>query len=388
MQSSSSEKAILYHIVEPQNVKPQYQEYDTIDFNLSAQGRKFVGGSVRLCGDVVLSIVGDASNSTLLSKNVCYEGFVGSHSWIDLVSTSFQTTGMVESILDYPRLQSAKSQATLSKEDLNSSLYVCENRVPGNDFASAMLKGYTDISKGSSSNPYVPAFSTPLDFAVKLDICINNCLGDNLLPYAKTGDIRVSLKLAGNRYVLYGDSNIGGTITYQLKNLKMMYQSVPDTGKYSPSYPMRINASIKQAILSSYANITAKMPMVCDSMFATFLVQTDDNNALANGLANQRPPLVNRLEFIWNDSFSQEITYALTSEQEILNNYIKSVAKQVGSNNAQLNTLSSNQGYGIGLDFGQFVDMSKSKIGINILSGVSNAAPYIAYLFFSGIFTL
>ena len=388
-----SQSAIRYHMVQPQNVKGEegYGEYDTVDFVLSAEGRKLTGGSVVLLGDVVLNGPdGTATNPfpTILDYKVAYDGFVGSHSFIERIDTLFEQVGNIENISDYPKFVSGKAQASLCKEDLFNSVYTCENRVADSDtIANGLLKGSVDVSKCLETT-WNPEFVKPMDFALKLDMAVNNLIGDNMLPYAKTGDIRISLKLAPNAYCLYGDAAIGGVINYSLKNLRIMYQSTPDDGKYSPKYTMRIKAGIRQSVQSSFANISTKVPILADSFWATFIQQSEENNPLANGMKNERIPLLQELQVIWNDAMNQQITYTIESEEEVVHNFITAVAKVVSTNNCSLNVLSSNQGYGIGMAFQQFVDLSRSKIGINIKSAITNLNPYVGYFFFSGLLSI
>jgi hypothetical protein len=370
---------LKYSIALPENQKASYGEFDTVDFRLSYINRKLIGGSIRLLADVAV----DANTS--LTETIAFDGFVGGHSFVDTISTSIQNVGQVENIRFYSRYISSKAKASLTKDDLFSSAYVCEARCPSDKMASAMLKGMVAIGKDET---YTAVFSKPLDLAVKLDFCLNNMVGDNMLPYAKTGDIYVSLTLPRNVSVLYGSETIGGTKNYSLSNLRLSYTTVADDGQYSPKYNMRVRTDLKQMIQSSYSNISTKVPIVADSFFATFIEADKENNVEYNSLQNQRLPLVTRLEFLWNDSFSQEYTYELDNEQEILTNYIKAVSKVIGDNNANTNVLASNDSWGIGLSFGQYVDLSKSKIGINITSGVLSSNPYTCYLFFSGVTSL
>lgn len=367
---------LRYSIALPENQKPLYGEFDTVDFKLSYNNRKLVGGSIRLLADV--AVVGNTS----LTETIAFDGFVGGHSFVDTISTSIQNVGQVENIRFYSRYISSKAKASLTKDDLFSSGYVCEGRCPSDKMASSMLKGLVPIGKDTA---FDIAFTKPLDLAVKLDFCLNNMIGDNMLPYAKTGDIFVSLTLPRNVSVLYGSDTIGAGKNYTLSNLRISYITVADNGQYSPKYNMRIRTDLKQAIQSTYSNISTKVPIVADAFFATFIETAKENVTVYNSLANERLPLVSRLEFLWNDSFSQEYTYELDNEQEILTNYIKAVSKVVSDNNANTNVLASNDSWGIGLSFGQFIDLSKSKIGINITSGVLSSNPYTCYLFFSGV---
>jgi hypothetical protein len=375
---------LKYSIALPENQKDSYGEFDTVDFKLSYINRKLIGGSIRLLADVQVSA------NTSLTETIAYDGFVGGHSFVDTISTSIQNAGQVENIRFYSRYISSKAKASLTKDDLFSSAYVCEGRCPSDKMASSMLKGMVAIGKDTAFVPLpspttASTFSKPLDLAVKLDFCLNNMIGDPMLPYAKTGDIYVSLTLPRNVEVLYGSEDIGGTKNYSLSNLRIAYITVADDGKYSPKYNMRIRSDLKNTINSTFANISTKVPIVADAFFATFIETDKENNVQYNSLANERLPLVSRLEFLWNDSFSQEYTYELDNEEEILTNYIKAVSKVVGNNNANTNVLASNDGWGIGLSFGQFVDLSKSKIGINIRSAVDSTNPYTCYLFFSGV---
>jgi hypothetical protein len=375
---------LQYNISQPENVKSSYSEFDTVDFKLSYVGRKLVGGSVRLLADV------SVSSNTDLTETIAYDGFVGGHSFIDTATVSFQNVGQVENIRFYSRYVSAKAKASLSKDDLFNSAYVCEARCPSDLMASAMLKGLAPYGQETVFDPISPpnsggSFGRALDIAPKLDLCLNNMLGDNLLPYAKTGDIFLSLTLPRNVSILYGSDAIGSTKTYSLSNMRLSYTTVVDDGKYSPKYAMRVRTDLKQSVQSSFANISTKVPIVADAFFATFIETAKENNVEYNSLQNQRLPLLSRLEFLWNDSLSQQYTYEIDNEQQILENYIKAVSKVIGDNNANTNVVASNDSYGVGLSFGQFIDLSKSKIGINISSAVDNTKPYTCYLFFSGV---
>ena len=384
---------ILYHCTNPENHKPTYTEYDNVDFKLSMLGRSLVGGSVRLIGDVLvtanLTLNPDGEPPADLNR-VMYDGFLGAHTFIDTLTTSFNNSGMVENIRFYPRYVSAKAKASLAKEDLFNSMYVCEGRTPSDQHADLILKGYALDSSSATIDPdTVTGLTRKMDFAVKLDNCLNNFVGDNILPYSKTGDIIVSMTVPRSVSVLYGDSDIGIDKVLQFSNLRLVYSTVADDGKHNAKHTMRIKTDLKQTIASTNATIATKAPIVADSMFLTFIKQADENVALVNGMENQRLPLVQRVEYAWNDSLSQQYRYELDNSEEILGNYIKAInASMVAENNASLNVLASNDGYGMGLSFGSFVDLSQSKISIRIESAVSNQVPFTAYLFFSGITTL
>jgi hypothetical protein len=379
---------LRYHSLQPQNQKQSYQEMDQIDFNISFAGRKLVSNTVRLTGNVSI-FYPPAANPPEITSELKNDPFTGCHCFIDRIDTSFSTSGTVENLSDYPRYISTKAHASLQVDDLNNSVYVCEGRSGSEGVAVSLLKGMVDYTKANLPNPVIDFNTQPLDFSLKLDNCLNNVVSsDGNIPAVKTGDIRVSLTLARNVTVLFANANIGNTIFYELKNLKLMFCSVADNGVYAPSYQMRVKTSLKNSLQSSYANISTKVPMVCDSMFCSVIQQANENNVGYNGLQLERPPNVESLQFIWSDSLSQEFRYELRSEEEILYNFIKAVSKQVTANSCNPNALASNKGWGLGLDFGQFVDLSQSKIGINLKSDISSANPYTLYMYFSGLFNL
>jgi len=378
---------IRYHMVQPSNKRPTYSDFDNIDFNLNATGRKLVGGSVRILGDVTVY----PTDGNRLTENISFDGLTGSHSWFNQITTSCSSIGQIENLNYYPHMVASKARAQLAREDTFQSQYVCENRCPDSRIAAALLKGTTF---GDSTN-YEAALTTAMNYAVKLDFCLNNFLPgtDNNLPFSKTGDITVSMIVSQSISVLYGTAKTGtGAIgidrNISLSNVRLIFTSVPDDGKYPSAYQMRVSSSLKQSLQSTYANISTLAPLISDRFFMVFVPQNLDNSAEYNGLACYRPPNVSRVEYLWSDSFSAEYTYAIVNEEEMLTNFVKAVNNVVSDNQCSLNILASNDGFGLGLPFGSFVDLRKNKISVNIQSDISSTAPLTCYMFFSGVVSL
>jgi len=310
---------LLYHIAQPENVKTIYEELNNVDFKISAPGRALLAGSVRLVGDVLVtantSFVADEDGNL---NRVMYDGFIGSHSFIDSVTTSFSTSGQVENIRFYPRYVAAKAKASIAPSDLYNSVYTVEQRTPNCEHADLLLKG-------STVDPTLDEFdltlTRPMDFSLKVDCCVNNPIGNNMISFDKNGDLTLSLTVARSVYVLYGDSAIGSAKVLNLSNLRLMYSTVADVPKPMP-VQLKVETDLKQSIQSSNAVITTKAPIVANSFFITFVRQQDENNALINGMEGQRLPNVRRVEYTWNDSLSNQYRYELESEEEFLSNYI------------------------------------------------------------------
>jgi len=372
---------LKYHLVEPQNTKDSYGENETIDFKTSANNRKLIGGTVRLLGNV------SVSNNNLLSTNVFYDAFTGSHSFIDNIKTTFSNTGQVENVDNYSRYVASKARASLTKNDLFNSMYVCENRVPDNVMAKKLLKGVVMGNEQDAENLNDAHLVAPLDFALQLDFCLNNMIGDTLLPFNKTGDVLISIQTAAVVNALWGNQDVGIDTNYQLSNLRLVYQSVQDDGKYG-KYTMRVKSSIKQSIQSTNATVSTKVPVVADSFFMTFINQSHEGDKTYNSLACEKVPLFQRLEVAYNDNISQQYTYQIDNEEEVITNFIKAVQKVSSDNNASFSTLASNDSYGIGFNFNAFVDLSKTKLSVNLKSSINNNNPMLTYMFFNGLVTI
>ena len=378
---------IRYHMVQPSNKKDTYSEFDNIDFILNANGRKLVGGSVRILGDV--TVYPDGVNP--LTETISFDGLTGSHSWFNSIITSCSSMGQIENLNFYPHMVASKARGSLAREDVFQSQYACENRVPDGRMSSAVLKG-TTFGNGVT---YDEALTRPMDFAVRPDFCLNSFLAgtDNNLPFAKTGDITISLIVSQSISVLYGtaktgEASIGIDRNLSLSNLRIIFTSVVDDGKYAKSYQMRVGSSLKQSLQSTYANISTLAPLIADRFWMVFVPQAQDNSALDNGLACYRPPNVSRVEYLWSDSFNAEYTYAIINEEEMLSMGIKAINGVVGDNQATLSILSANDGYVLGMPFGSFIDLRQNKLSINIESGISSTAPITCYMFFSGVVSL
>ena len=376
---------LRYHKLVPQNNKSLYSQSDTIDFVMTALGRSFIPGSIRLEGEVVIN----NDDPTDYINEVCYSPLVGGHVFIDSVSTTSELLGQLEYITDYNRYVSALADATLTKNSVcANSIYVCEARAPTRAHSWSLLKGTYLRNETEYNDEDIPTTRKPLDFSLQLQFCLNNVVNSNVLPYSKTGDLRVSLILADVVKSLFGNNEIGSAWVYHLKNLRLVFQSLPDDGKAPPQLQMRVHYGIKQSIQSTFSNLSVKAPMVCDSVFMTFIKQENDANNLYDSMANERLPNVDEIQWLWNSATNELITYSLDNQQEILTNYLMAVSSATSASTINGNTLASNKSYGVGLQFGMAVDLRMQSLGINIRSAVESTDPYTCYVFFNGFLSI
>jgi len=372
---------VRYHTTLPSNLKDQYAENDTVDFVMVAPSRKIIGGTVRLTGEIMLG----TNLPTDYATTARFDPFTGAHSFVDNITTTTQLQGQIETISEYARWVSTKAQATLSKDDVcTNSVYLCEARCSNEGQSQFLLKGYVTADKITFDPNNIPATRKNLDFSLKLDFCLNNMMGDNLLPYAKTGDIRVSLQLPPTPKALFSYDTTAN-VSYKLKNLRLTFQSVVDDGKYEKQYQMQVKYNIKQSILSSFSNVSVKAPIVASAVVVSFLKQDYELDGDHNNCANMRPPAIDEIQFLWNDSTNQLITYTLDNQEEYIYNYLKALNTAVGANNCHSNTLASNSGFGLGLNFNMAVDLSQTVLSFNMRSAIQNTDPFSAYVYFIGM---
>ena len=365
----------------PQNVKSSYTEFDQIDFVLSGQGQKLIDNTVTLCADV--NITGTDPAYTAQTP-IYINNLAGGHGFIASVAVSSVNLGQLEYIAEYPKLVTAIANASLneSMDTFNSNLS-CELRTPNPAISSALLYGL--FSRGKTNDPI---FRTAPDMSLKLNCCLNSMVGDPLLPFAKTGDITITLQLERIVNALYGQPTVGANFTYTLSNLRLNYLTTPDDGVYSKNYTFNVYSSIRQSIQSSYANVTTKAPVLANSVFCTFIQQNNESNPGFDNLMQEYLPGVTEVQFLWNGNFSQSVVYSLNNVEEILKNYIEAIGGKVGVNNASLQCLAQNKAYGIGLKFNQPVNLAQNAFTLNIKSAIDGTSPYTIYMHFNGLLSI
>jgi hypothetical protein len=378
----SSVQPLLYHTALPQNNKPVYRANDVVDFRLSSNGRDILGGMIRVLFDVHVNYGPEADPEP---SKVAYDAFTGGHIFISRVDTELQNVGQIESIPDYNRYIASKAQASMIKETTFNSTNVCELRVADDTIACSMLKG--TIKKAEEETNSLLGKTTDIDASLKLDFCLNNMLASPLIHYSKTGDITITLTLAPNT-CLFGDSTIGSSIFYELKNLRVFFMSVPPAAKLTPMV-MRLKWGTKQSLQSSYFSYSTSAPIeAADSVWATFIEQSSEDSPSHNSMKCERLPIVSQLQWLWNDSASNQITYVIDNEEEILDGFITAVSKDTGVANCNQNALASNKGWGVGLGFSSPVNLTQTKLSINLASGIQSTNPYAMYLYFSGLMSI
>ena len=368
---------MLYHSATPEATQSSYVEYNNVDFVLNVgMGRSLMRNSVRLVGEVYVSKDGTAAPGGRAGGKVYMDYGIGIHSAIESCQVTFGNSGTKENIQNYARWVKMQGAASFYEDDLMNASNQVELRGPTELIAAKYAKGETTLNSGDK-------FTDDLDFSMKPSCILNKMTGDHL-PLEKSGEIRLTFNLARNMSALMG-ANQGVSSTYELKNLHVTYQSVATQGDPMKTMTqMRSVYNVKNTILSRSANISAQVPAVCDSISCSFQRQDKENINVANNYDLEMVQGIRRLQFEFNDSTNKFITYEESDLNAMIRRYIDSF-RNTGHNQMLLDTFRSNNGFGIGLHFAGFVDLSKQRFNIQLTSEVDNTKPMNIYSYFHSV---
>ena len=371
------EANLIYHMVEPEALQTSYIEFNNCDFIVNVgEGRSLVQNSIRICGDVKITTDG----TTQSTGQIYWDYRIGAHSFVDSVQVTFQGQGggVKENIQNYARWCAMSAIATLNEDDYLNASMQCELRAPNKRCVERLADG--EITTGT-----IPV-AVNNDFAFKPVCILNKMVGDHL-PFEKSGEIRLTLNLARNQSALQGSIQ-GSAATYELSNLRCHYQSVPhDADWASTQTQMRSVYNVKSSIQSGSANVQAQVPAICDAVSCSFQRQSNEN---ANTLCNmdcEQVKQISNLQFLWNSSTNQYITYEMNDQNEMLHRYIDSF-ENTGHNQVYLDTFRTNAGFGVGIHFGEFADLSRQNFSMQLKSSISNIFPYNVYMYFHSLISV
>ena len=366
-----------YHSATPEATQATYVEYNNVDFVLNVgMGRSLMRNSVRLVGDVYVSKDGTPAPGGRSGGKVYMDYGIGIHGVIESCQVTFGNSGTKENIQNYARWVKMQGAATFYEDDLMNASNQVELRGPTEIIASKYAKGEATLNSGTS-------IIDNLDFSMKPSCILNKMTGDHL-PLEKSGEIRLTLNLARNMSALMG-ANQGQASTYELSNLHVTYQSVATQGDPMKTMTqMRSVYNVKNTILSNSANISAQVPAVCDGVSCSFQRQDKENINVANNYDLEMVQGIRRLQFEFNDSTNKFITYEESDLNTMIHRYIDSF-RNTGHNQMLLDTFRSNNGFGIGLHFAGFVDLSRQRFNIQLTSDVNNTKPMNIYSYFHSV---
>ena len=346
---------VVYHEVTPSNDKGSFKEFESIDFEIQAEGRKLLKNSIVFEADIE---VRSSGNALLVDTDIVkLEHKIGFHGVCESWNVSNQV-GSLENIQDYGRYVNMLSCATLDKMDYCNIRYQVEGRQVTEDAGRAVIQPQRQAVKESTSGNV----NRSAHFCLSPKICLNSMVGDNY-SFAKNGSIRVSTNLARNNAFLFGGGFSGHT--YTLSNVRIKFSSVPDDGAQKLMM-MNSVVSVKQALNSNAGNISARVPAkACSGVMISFIEQDHENKDKENSYALERLPNIDEVQYLFNNSTSQGVSYVIDDAGELISRGLDALS-EAGHQQANPNLLAANGGYLIGLDFKDTIDLSAQKFNVQI----------------------
>ena len=402
----------VYHQVLPENVKDSYGEYDTIDFSLTFENRALVCNSIRLEGDLevlnnsnpLCGVGGVTNDGSGTAQDVFIDPMSGAHVVLNSVVSSFQNVGVIENLTEYSRYVKMNTIARKSRDDMLMSDSVCEMRSPDRIFSNALIQprvpadyggGGTDAhhigsAYGRSSNinslhggvaNNLPSMKVKPSFSIKPHLCLNkvSASGSPTLSYTKSGAVKLSFNLARNLEVLVGQ-NVDTNYSYNLSNIKICFRSVPDMNPKA-SVLMNTTLCLKSSLNSAFSNTSSKVPAVCNAVSVVFLNQNHEYQPNFNNQALEEPPNIKDINYIFNDSTNQYISYQIDERVEMIQRGLESLDFKTSAN-VSLDLLSANKSFILGINFNTDIDLSSQKFNLQMNSDISNANPFLMYQYF------
>jgi len=369
---------LLYHSVDPEAKKSSYSEFDTIDFVINVgEGRALVKNSIRFVGTLKVHRTG----TTAATNDVYLNHKIGIHAVCDSWTTSFSEgpkVGVVENLQNYGRLVSAISSATDDIMDLNKASRNSELRAPSSKMAEVVqLQRETTFTTGTQ-------VQESADFSMKPHIALNRVEGANI-SFSKTGVVRVSLNLAKNLSALEGGL-AGSVANYALEDIRLTFNSMEDMDK--GQCLMRTAYSFKSAVLSSSANISARVPAVANAVSVTYQRQDRESVNVFSNYQLENPRNFKSIQFLFNNATNQYISYKIEDNKEALERGLDALVSAGHNQVVNPGQQGRNRNCLHGLDFAGMVDLTQQRFTVQLESDIDAQNPYNIFLYFHGMLAL
>jgi hypothetical protein len=334
--------------------------------------------SFRLCGEVVLQRTDGGVQAD--SDKVYVNSFVGAHSFIDQVLTETRNFGLLSTESYYGRYVNMKLRTNTQKDSLISSKYAPQLITPDDGLSGALLKG---VKLYDNSGAEITTHNR--DFCIEPEFILNSTSPDinGYIQFSKTGEIKITLRLAENSRALFGDD--APNYEYVLKNVRMSYNTFQDDGQQR-ALVMRHIRAYKQSFNSKNATIASKVPAVAESCVLSFVSQSQELSTYRDSLELQRPTDIKSLTFLFNDA-ENYITYPITAPSEIMRRGIEALNPTFTSSQCDLTQTiaEANKSFIAGLRFSRPIDLSRNKFTVDLETEITSTAPYVCYMFFEAI---
>ena len=365
----------------PNSVRDEYTENDIVDFLISIENQQVLKNSMTLTGTV--EVVASAGGAKIdIDKDVAIDAVDGIHAAFQGISCSCDRAGVVENNTVYPLWYRMKMNAS----QLDTMMASESNKT--NALRLGVNSKMKNLLLGNNAADSDAGTGSRISFAFKPDVAFNKSNDD--IRFGKTGNLQLSLRMATNRQFLFGAN--ASDYVYKVRDLQLHYYTKPQQGK-GDQLVFESIYSVKNTAESNNTSLSTRVPAVVRSVSCAFIQTQALDKYDYNNIQQERPPDVQRVEFSFNDSTTAYVSFVFQNQDEILYNYQRSLGYGFGgylgkSNMTQQHVWGEGDMYGIGLNFGQLVDMRNQKFGLNLVSGISNAVKYSVFMVFRGVVSL
>lgn len=372
-----------YKFAQPDVRVPYYKEHDLVNFTIpTIPGAAVVPGSVVMSADLQVRTgvvnYGSTPTGTLKTDDVqiSFDSMAGVSCLVGSLSSATQQ-GTLDNIYDYPRFVKAYKLSTQFNEaNMANDLYQSSQAQMGED-------DFVDhtLSKMSAADGLIPIQHRP--------VCsLTTCSAP--ISMDKYGSLKISMTLNSVQKALFGPDN-ASTVGYWLSNIVLHYEVVPDTGFPDPMF-QRFQTS-RFNVNSAQVSINENIPGLSNSFLCSFLLASDETSYTVNCYKCAVVPSVDRVSFSLSGADNVKVGFPIES-----NEYIEKLAQSAlgvpGQNSLRLSKQqkknAENDGYLIGLNFGQLWNLSNNAFSLILNSDLNYGADndlsrYIGYTVFRSI---
>jgi len=377
--------AIQLHRTLPESSSSAYQPFQTVDFLLDVRGRKLIKNSIRIEGSIKALDAVNGSSITHAS-GVKLENAIGAHAFFDSFTVETEGKGVLENLQNYPRHANMVSRATLTSDDILSSQYIAEGRGPVEANGNYVLQKVADNAFVTGQTAAVTANEVDPSFSISPSICFNRMGGDDY-SFNKNGFIRVSMILSSATECLFGGAD--QPKDYSLTDLACRFQTAPDDGSQGAML-MKSYVNVVSSVQSTSTTVSARVPsQSVNGVAMSFINQADVRSNQRNAYELQRLPQWSNIEFLFNNSLQEYLTYTIRDESDALQKGLEAL-ESAGHSQVSSKTLKANKGAIFGLPFNSYIDLSQQKFTVNfkVDSDSITANPMDVQMFFSTLLTM
>ena len=373
--------SFVKHSIAPINNRSSYPEFSVVDFNVSAEGRKMVMNSFRLVGKLNAYLTG--TTRVVAANDINYDGRIGVGGVIESIQTEITNLGgVVESFNGYGRYVGMSHDATRTDIDLCNGDSVCELKTPMKTFTKCILQG----EKSLGDTPLLQSNS----FSIKPQFILNSAVGmddpsDLTMSYNKSGNIRISFTLARNFAFLFG-ADVDNNTTYDLQDLRLEFTSVPEDNKKNQT-AHKVKYMVRSSLESGSANIQAQVPAKVNACSISFIKTSRENVGSSNNYRREVLPNLSSVQYLFNNATNEYIQYRVDNRPEWSRRAIDSF-RNTNHSELTLKEFAGNHSFLLGLNFGEFIDLTNQTFSVQLESGATSTDPYTCFLYFHSVVTV